>query len=168
NTLECYKCVPETSGACTTKATCPSEDNQCAAVKIIKYTGGSVSNETNSKQCFQPGDCVGGSINFGSEKTVILSECCTSAQCNTKSVSGPKYNPNGKKCFSCEGQQCVRTEICKNDEDYCIKSTRSSQTLKGCASKMMCPEYASEYFRPYIPAGSKCCQGDFCNNASDA
>ncbi|XP_054882069.1 urokinase plasminogen activator surface receptor-like isoform X1 [Poeciliopsis prolifica] len=152
NTLECYKCVPETSGGCNTKVQCPSQDNQCAAVKIIRYTGGSADNETKSKQCFQPGDCVGGSVSFGSQKTVIVSECCTTSQCNTKDPSGPKFNPNGKKCYSCEGQQCVRTENCKNDEEYCIKSTintgGTSQTLKGCASKTMCPEYASEFFKP--------------------
>ncbi|XP_007559604.1 PREDICTED: urokinase plasminogen activator surface receptor-like [Poecilia mexicana] len=168
NTLDCFSCVPDTSGTCTNKVQCPSQDNQCAAVKVIRYTGGSVHNETKYKQCFQPGDCVGGSVNFGSEKIVIVSECCTSSQCNSKDASGPKFNTNGKKCYSCEGQQCVRTEVCKNDENYCIKSTREGQTLKGCASKMMCPEYASEFFRPYILAGSSCCQGDLCNSASGA
>ncbi|KAM4736594.1 urokinase plasminogen activator surface receptor-like [Anableps anableps] len=174
NTLKCYECVPKTSGTCTDIAKeCPSQQNQCAAVTFVTYTGGSKDREIKAKQCFLERDCVGGSVNFGSAKTVIVSQCCTSELCNTKDVSEPKSIPNGKKCYSCEGEQCTRTLNCEGDQDYCIKSRMNIdgkiQTLKGCASKMMCPENPSEFFQSFIETGSSsCCQGDYCNSASSA
>ncbi|MED6258273.1 hypothetical protein ATANTOWER_005101 [Ataeniobius toweri] len=123
NTLNCYECVPGTSETCTdTAKECPSPDNLCAAMTLVTYTGGSKDKEIKAKMCALARDCVEGSASFGSDKTVIVSECCTSELCNSQYVSEPKSIPNGKKCYSCEGQQCTKTLNCEGDQDYCIKS----------------------------------------------
>lgn len=44
-------------------------------------------------------------------------------------ISVPKFIPNGKKCYSCEGQKCTRSLNCDGNEDYCIKSSSKRQTL---------------------------------------
>ncbi|XP_047215863.1 urokinase plasminogen activator surface receptor-like isoform X3 [Girardinichthys multiradiatus] len=173
NTLNCYECVPGTSETCTdTAKECPSPDNLCAAMTLVTYTGGSKDKEIKAKMCALARDCVEGSANFGSDKTVIVSECCTSELCNSQYVSEHKSIPNGKTCYSCEGQQCTKTLNCEGDQDYCIKSRMNIggeiQTLKGCASKMMCSENPSVLFQTYIGSGSSCCQGDYCNSASSA
>uniref|UniRef100_A0A3Q3AMK7 Snake toxin/toxin-like domain-containing protein n=1 Tax=Kryptolebias marmoratus TaxID=37003 RepID=A0A3Q3AMK7_KRYMA len=114
-------------------------------------------------------ECVEGSVNFGPEKTVVLSRCCNSDLCNTETPE-PKFIPNGKRCYSCEGQKCTRSLNCEGSEDYCIKSSSKKQTvnvlMKGCASKIMCWNHSSALFRNYLGSGGSCCQGDYCNSSS--
>uniref|UniRef100_A0A3Q2QH75 Plasminogen activator, urokinase receptor n=1 Tax=Fundulus heteroclitus TaxID=8078 RepID=A0A3Q2QH75_FUNHE len=173
NTLKCYECIPGTTGTCTDQAKeCTSSDNRCAAMTLLTYTGDSKPREIKAKMCTQAEGCVKGSVNFGSDKTVTVTECCASDLCNTKHVSEPKSIPNGKKCYSCEGQQCTRTLNCEGDQDYCIETITNLggeiQTLKGCASKMVCDENGSASFETFIGQRSSCCQGDYCNSASSA
>ncbi|XP_038141448.1 urokinase plasminogen activator surface receptor-like isoform X2 [Cyprinodon tularosa] len=173
NALKCFECVPGTSETCIdTAKECPSPNNLCAAMRLVTYAGASKDKEIKAKMCALRGDCIRGSVNFGSDKTVIVSECCSSELCNIQHASEPNFVPNGKKCFSCEGNQCMKTLNCDGDQDYCIKSTINVggevQTLKGCASKIMCSENPSVLFQNYIGLGSSCCQGDYCNSASSA
>ncbi|XP_012710977.2 urokinase plasminogen activator surface receptor [Fundulus heteroclitus] len=171
NTLKCYECTPEITGTCTDQAKeCTSTDNRCAAMTVLTYTGDSKPREIKAKSCTKAEGCVNGSVNFGFSKTVV--ECCASDLCNTKHVSDPKSIPNGKKCYSCEGQKCTKTLNCEGDQDYCIKTRVNfggeTLTLKGCASKMVCDENALASLQTVIGPGSSCCQGDYCNSASSA
>ncbi|XP_037533159.1 urokinase plasminogen activator surface receptor-like [Nematolebias whitei] len=170
NALKCYECVQGVSGTCTeTTKDCPSQDFLCGAITLTTYKGGLEDQQIRYKKCFLAVECVEGSVNFGSEKTVILSHCCNSDLCNTKAPV-PKFIPNGKKCYSCEGQKCTRSLNCDGSEDYCIKSSMTVEgemkLMKGCASKIMCWDNSSALFTNDLGSRSSCCQGDYCNGAS--
>ncbi|GLD54280.1 urokinase plasminogen activator surface receptor-like isoform X1 [Lates japonicus] len=152
-TLKCYECIPGLSGFCTdTAKQCPSQDYQCGAVKVTTYTGGSKESDISMKNCALAQECVEGSINFGVTRTTS------------------KSSPNGKKCFTCDGQKCTATLNCEGNEDYCISTTVSvgggKTTVKGCASKMMCVNTQTAQMTAAIGAEMSCCQGDYCNSAS--
>ncbi|XP_041843471.1 ly6/PLAUR domain-containing protein 3-like [Melanotaenia boesemani] len=75
-------------------------------------------------------------------------------------------SPNGRKCFTCDGETCTKTVNCKGNEDHCMKSwtVDGKNMTKGCASKSDCAP--NQVLRP--GTGMSCCQGDFCNSASSA
>ncbi|KAL7393434.1 hypothetical protein ABVT39_010906 [Epinephelus coioides] len=135
------------------------------------WCSGSKLADINSKGCAVAEECVEASANFGSAKTVITTKCCTSELCNTQPAPEPiKSNPNGKKCFTCDGQSCTATLNCDGNEDYCISSKVSAGndkvTVKGCASKLVCSNTASAQMAGAIGGQVSCCQGNFCNSAS--
>ncbi|XP_041799196.1 urokinase plasminogen activator surface receptor-like [Chelmon rostratus] len=169
--LKCYECIPGSLGTCTdTQRECPSS-YQCAALKVTSYAGASELLSMDMKSCALPVECVDGSINFGISRTVLTSKCCNSELCNTQPAPAPsKSNPNGKKCYFCNGQECTATLNCLGSEDHCISTTVSSggaQTvLKGCASKLLCSATQNAQIQALIGQEISCCQGDFCNSAS--
>ncbi|XP_031154726.1 urokinase plasminogen activator surface receptor-like isoform X3 [Sander lucioperca] len=171
HTLRCYECVPGISGTCTdTPKECPMQGQQCVAIKVTSYAGGSKIVDVSSKNCALAEECVEASFNFGIAKTVLTSKCCTSDLCNTQPAPEPsKSNPNGKMCFSCDGQKCNNTLKCEGNEDYCISSTVNAGgemvAVKGCASKIMCSTQATQTGGA-LGTEISCCQGNFCNSAS--
>ncbi|XP_039662645.1 urokinase plasminogen activator surface receptor-like [Perca fluviatilis] len=172
-TLKCYECTPGISGTCTdTSKECPLQGQQCGAIKVTSYAGGSKILDVNSKSCALAEECVEASVNFGIANTVITSNCCTSDLCNTQPAPEPsKSNPNGKKCFSCDGQKCTNTLNCEGNEDYCISTTVNAGgqtvTMKGCASKTICSTQTTQTAGA-LGTEISCCQGNFCNSASSA
>uniref|UniRef100_A0A672HXX6 Uncharacterized protein n=1 Tax=Salarias fasciatus TaxID=181472 RepID=A0A672HXX6_SALFA len=106
--------------------------------------------------------CRQGSLNFGYERRVWNSTCCSTNLCNNHPA-----NPNGKKCFTCKGGDCTGTLNCLGDEDRCFTAT--GDTLhkmiftKGCASQKICSIYITPGLSPY---DYECCEGDFCNGES--
>ncbi|KAM6935691.1 uncharacterized protein PEZ65_006029 [Lycodopsis pacificus] len=171
HTLRCYECVPGLSGTCKDKAIeCPLAGQQCTALRLTSYAGGSKLAEVNSKSCALAQECGDASINFGISKTVISSKCCNSNLCNDQFAPEPsKSTANGKKCFQCNGKDCTATLNCEGTEDHCISTTVTtggeSITLKGCASKLACaPE--STTMAGALGAETSCCQGNYCNSAS--
>ncbi|XP_050931829.1 urokinase plasminogen activator surface receptor isoform X6 [Lates calcarifer] len=170
-TLKCYECILGASGSCTSKEKeCPSQDYQCGALKVTSYTGESKLS-ADSKGCALPNECVEGSLNFGVARTVFTSKCCSSDLCNTQPAPDPsKSSPNGKKCFTCDGQKCTATLNCAGNEDSCISATVSvggeKTTVKGCASKTVCANIQTAQMMEAIGAEMSCCQGDYCNSAN--
>ncbi|KAK9513602.1 hypothetical protein VZT92_027121 [Zoarces viviparus] len=171
HTLRCYECLPGASGTCQDKAIeCPLPGQQCAALRLTSYAGGSKLAEVNTKSCALAQECVDGSINFGISKTVISSKCCNSELCNNQFAPVPsKSIPNGKKCFQCNGKDCTGTLNCEGTEDHCISAKVTtggeSITLKGCASKLVC-SHESTTMAGAAGAELSCCQGNYCNSAS--
>ncbi|KAG5856154.1 hypothetical protein ANANG_G00005010, partial [Anguilla anguilla] len=80
----------------------------------------------------------------------------------------PNSSPNGKKCFTCVGNDCTSTLECKGSEDRCIKATVSTGgqavTIKGCASKTICSGSMNSQVKS-IAVDLNCCEGNLCNNA---
>uniref|UniRef100_A0A671PFH2 Lymphocyte antigen 6 family member M6 n=1 Tax=Sinocyclocheilus anshuiensis TaxID=1608454 RepID=A0A671PFH2_9TELE len=113
------------------------------------------------KSC-APAGCPGGSINLGNIK--LSSYCCSTDLCNAQDSPDPSTNaPNGKTCFSCDGQSCSSIMTCSGSEDRCFKATGENLSVgvKGCVSKAIC-DAAS-----LIPnvQGISCCEGILCNSA---
>ncbi|XP_047454695.1 urokinase plasminogen activator surface receptor-like [Mugil cephalus] len=171
-TLRCYECTPGVTGTCTETTTqCPSEKNQCAALRVMSYAGGSKLADITGKSCAVSEECGEHSLNFGVSRTVVASKCCSSDLCNTQRVPEPsKTNPNGRKCFTCDGQTCTKTLNCEGNEDHCISATVSTGgqkvTVKGCASKVICTNKELAQIMGLTGVDMSCCQGDYCNSAS--
>ncbi|XP_047215886.1 urokinase plasminogen activator surface receptor-like isoform X2 [Girardinichthys multiradiatus] len=172
DTLKCYECSEELSGTCTEKTTeCPSQSYQCVVGRSLVFGGGRQISDVKTKGCTVPEQCLEYSINFGVSKTVQKNTCCSTELCNNQS---PDYKsiPNGKKCFSCDKQNCTSTLNCEGDENYCIKAIVNSGgqtvTLKGCASKLMCSDQVTSLMKHFSGAQFSCCQGNYCNSASTA
>ncbi|XP_047454696.1 urokinase plasminogen activator surface receptor-like [Mugil cephalus] len=171
-TLRCYECTSAQTGTCTeTTKQCPSEKNQCAAQRLVSYAGSSKLLDVTGKSCAVSEECGELVIDYGVSRTVISSKCCNSDLCNTQPAPEPsKTNPNGKKCFSCNGQTCTTTLNCQGNEDRCISTIMNvgneKVTLKGCASKAICTNMEFAQMTGAIGAEMSCCQGDYCNSAS--
>ncbi|XP_056236506.1 urokinase plasminogen activator surface receptor-like [Seriola aureovittata] len=168
-TLKCYECV---SGSCINQEkVCPSQGQQCGALRFLSYAGNLKVSDINVKICALAEQCVEGSLNFGINRTIITSKCCTSDLCNTQPAPDASISiPNGRKCFKCDGQQCNATLMCKGNEDHCISTTVTfggeKMIVKGCASSQMCASKQTAQITGSIGAEIDCCQGDYCNSAS--
>ncbi|XP_013885323.1 ly6/PLAUR domain-containing protein 8 [Austrofundulus limnaeus] len=174
HTLQCLECTPDTFGSCTeTTKECPSQYHQCASARLVMFLEGTKFPGIDAKSCALAEVCVDGSFNFGATKGVYKTKCCSGELCNNYTVSDSDSTPNGKKCFSCVGQDCNRTLNCEGNEDHCIKATMNvggnSQTMKGCASELVCSDKLSTVLNQFkgleLNSGIECCQGDYCNSA---
>ncbi|XP_076593874.1 urokinase plasminogen activator surface receptor-like [Chaetodon auriga] len=170
--LKCYECLPGSLGTCTdTEKECLPLTNQCGALRIASYAGGTELANVHMKSCVLADQCVEGSVNFGIARTVLTSKCCTSELCNAQPAPEPsKSSPNGKRCYHCDGQQCSATLNCAGNEDHCISATVTAggakAVMKGCASKLLCSNTQDAQIKALIGEEITCCQGDFCNSAS--
>ncbi|XP_044214688.1 urokinase plasminogen activator surface receptor-like isoform X2 [Thunnus albacares] len=167
-TLMCYDCEKTMSGSCTETKECPL---QCGAMRMLAYAGGKKVSDVSMKSCVTADQCGEMSVNFGVARTVIASKCCTTDLCNKEPVPEPsKSNPNGKKCYHCNGQTCTATLNCEGNEDYCISTSVNAggqkTTVKGCASKLICSDALAAQITGTVGAEVSCCLGDYCNSAS--
>ncbi|XP_047454173.1 urokinase plasminogen activator surface receptor-like [Mugil cephalus] len=171
-TLRCYECTSTLAGTCPETTTqCPSEKNQCAALRVVSYAGGSQNIYWTEKSCAVSEECGEHSLNFGVSRIVRISKCCSSDLCNIQRVPEPREtNPNGRKCFTCDEQTCNATLNCLGNEDRCIsatvKKTQQNETMKGCASKALCSNKEFARIIGHSATRWRCCYGDYCNSAS--
>ncbi|XP_046894659.1 urokinase plasminogen activator surface receptor-like [Hypomesus transpacificus] len=120
-----------------------------------------------TKSCAVPAECLTGSLNFGISR--INNKCCTTDLCNSQTVpESSSSTPNGKQCFTCNGQDCLTTLNCLGDDNSCISTitevSGQKVSLKGCASKSMCAGSMSTEL-PGISFKLDCSDGNLCNNA---
>ncbi|XP_054892857.1 phospholipase A2 inhibitor gamma subunit B-like [Poeciliopsis prolifica] len=192
--LKC-KCESNTYGSCSQETTeCSSQFDRCLA-GIQVTTKGGMDSELKYKNCFKSEMCLNSSINYGAYRFAQKTRCCSGDLCNAQiDYPTPDYKSNGRKCFSCEGENCMKTLNCAGDENYCIKATDGVITLKGCASEMICSDTSASRTNQFASrtnqfasrvnqfaswvnqsasrmnqfTGPKisCCKGNYCNSAS--
>ncbi|XP_067279430.1 urokinase plasminogen activator surface receptor-like [Pseudorasbora parva] len=161
HSLSCYECLG-LAGSCADQKlkTCPSGSSQCMSVTAVTQVG-DVTSKVQTKDCAVA--CQSVSLNIGLMR--MTTSCCNTDQCNAQDAPDSSSTPNGKTCYSCDGQSCSKTMGCSGNEDRCIKSTGSfggqSLVLKGCASKSMCDATTSVNSLESI----SCCEGNLCNGA---
>ncbi|XP_063054168.1 phospholipase A2 inhibitor NAI-like [Engraulis encrasicolus] len=167
--LTCNQCIPVSSPSCTnTETECGA--NSCGSMTVTTYANNQKLQDMNFKTCLPSEQCINGVMNFGLVKTTISTKCCKTDRCNSQET--PELNTNstatGKKCFTCQGDDCTQMMSCVGSEDRCIKTTveLSGQkvTSKGCASKSICVGDLSAQLGS-TAVGLSCCEGDLCNGA---
>ncbi|XP_035259875.1 lymphocyte antigen 6A-2/6E-1-like [Anguilla anguilla] len=167
--LDCYECLLTATETCLSDATktCPASQTNCNSATVAVYVGDTLTSTIKGMSCAAQAECVSGSVNFGIARTTINTECCSTDLCNTALAPElPNSSPNGKKCFTCVGNDCTSTLECKGSEDRCIKATVSGQTvtMKGCASQTVCSGSLNAQIES-IGVDVNCCEGNLCNNA---
>ncbi|XP_052443315.1 phospholipase A2 inhibitor and Ly6/PLAUR domain-containing protein-like [Carassius gibelio] len=157
HTLSCYVCSGVT-GSCSdqTVKTCPSGSYKCVSLTAVTKDGAKI----KFKDCVP--DCASGSMNLGIMRS--SSVCCNTDGCNVQDAPDPSTRtPNGKTCYSCDGQSCLNKLSCTGNEEHCINGTWTvsgmSILVKGCASKSICDAGSSDIY----VKGISCCPGNLCN-----
>uniref|UniRef100_A0A8C2AGD3 UPAR/Ly6 domain-containing protein n=1 Tax=Cyprinus carpio TaxID=7962 RepID=A0A8C2AGD3_CYPCA len=156
HSLSCYECTSLT-GSCTQTSQCPTGFSNCVSATVT------VNTTTVKVRGCAPSVCPSGTINLGIGKG--SSQCCSTDLCNSQDAPDPTNAPNGKKCYSCDGNTCSNTVSCSGTEDRCFNATVTvgvqSQVFKGCVSKSLCD---ATTLIPTLGSVS-CCEGNLCNGA---
>ncbi|XP_076136102.1 urokinase plasminogen activator surface receptor-like isoform X2 [Alosa pseudoharengus] len=108
----------------------------------------------------------------GTSQTCTNTQTCSAGSCASMTVNAyaevNTNTPNGKQCFTCEGDDCTKQLSCGGNEDRCVKATTnvSGQTvaMKGCASRAMCTVDLSAELG-FVGFGLNCCKENLCNSA---
>nr|XP_055037089.1 urokinase plasminogen activator surface receptor-like [Misgurnus anguillicaudatus] len=177
NSLTCYHCLDQ-QGRCERQEDC-SYDSMCAIIRKVEYKDGTMT-ETNETRCVTGDYCESWSQSSALERKAVSVKCCDTDLCNDQEIPAVLNIPNGKKCYSCDWQDCSNTVNCWGNEDYCFTTNEGvlteeegddyyfsfqSETNKGCASKSFCEgfEKVSDYDYRNIH-NVTCCEGDLCNS----
>ncbi|XP_062393719.1 phospholipase A2 inhibitor and Ly6/PLAUR domain-containing protein-like [Sardina pilchardus] len=167
--LTCYQCTPDTSSqTCTATGICSA--GSCASMTVSSYAGDTKVVEVDTRGCLPADQCISGAMNFGIARSTISTRCCQTDRCNSQKTPELNTNttPNGKKCFTCVGDDCTKQLSCVGNEDRCIKATTSvsgqTVTVKGCASSSICSGDLSADLGS-VAIGLNCCEGNLCNSA---
>ncbi|KAG9269195.1 urokinase plasminogen activator surface receptor-like isoform X1 [Astyanax mexicanus] len=128
--------------------------NSCAV-----FTAG-LKQDVQMKKCATSPECVSGSMNLGAVKMSLNTKCCSTDFCNSQSVPG---SPNGRKCYTCDNNDCTGIVDCEGDEDHCI-NIKSEKERNCCVSRSMCTGQASMPTAG-VSGSLSCCQGNLCNGA---
>ncbi|KAG9269184.1 urokinase plasminogen activator surface receptor-like [Astyanax mexicanus] len=165
--LKCYQCIPVPPGTCTqTQVDCT---DQCSSTTMVNYMAG-IKQDVQIKKCATSPECVSGSMNLGAVKMSLNTKCCSTDFCNSQSVPAlPTGSPNGRKCYTCDNNDCTGIVDCEGDEDHCVNIKSSAGnvkvTLKGCASRSVCTEGQASMSSAGVSGSVNCCQGNLCNGA---
>ncbi|XP_043997764.1 urokinase plasminogen activator surface receptor-like [Gambusia affinis] len=172
DSLKCT-CEGNRYGVCSTDTTqCPSQNYSCSAATEVTSLDDKVT-ELNSKGCIESELCLDYSVSNGVYRVLQKTSCCSGDLCNANiTYPKPDYTPNGKKCFSCAGDEnCMKTLNCVGDESHCFTVTGNAQgvtmMMKGCASDKECSDKSTSVSSGLLPGSEvSCCQGNYCNSAS--
>ncbi|XP_048853122.1 urokinase plasminogen activator surface receptor-like [Brienomyrus brachyistius] len=169
--LRCYDCVSDNQTLCQGYKMCLSTVSRCGSAVFAKG-GGTVQRVTHTKGCVEPEQCSSGSVSFGSERVLYHTECCDSDLCNDGMLNVPTdMSQNGKKCFSCEKNNCTHIIDCWRNENICFTATvwinlTKRENYRGCVSENLCPvDEDTVQLSSLLGARVKCCHGELCNSA---
>ncbi|KAI4891489.1 hypothetical protein NFI96_018196 [Prochilodus magdalenae] len=136
---------------------------------ILTSTGGQQQQPLSRKVCATAAECISGSINLGTDKLVLQSQCCGTDLCNNQTVSALTFlPPNGKTCFTCSGNDCTDGVSCEGDADQCIGFTDTAAgaqaTLNGCMSNSLRSAAAMILQALKVSGSVSYCNGDLCTS----
>ncbi|XP_062872166.1 urokinase plasminogen activator surface receptor-like [Trichomycterus rosablanca] len=177
--LKCYSCE---GSDCSKTKECGTLENRCysatgkaegqtvsikACVNEASCTVDGIKRNFVLKTCGMAELCLSGSLNLGSVRVTNNANCCRTDLCNSGTL--PAQSANGKKCFTCDNNDCSRTVNCEGNEDCCITATvqqgSNNVFMKGCATKNVC-DVAKLPTQPGFTLGQvTCCEGNLCNRA---
>ncbi|KAI4904710.1 hypothetical protein NFI96_025774 [Prochilodus magdalenae] len=72
------------------------------------------------KSCATPEMCIRESINLGFWKFNNNAKCCSTDLCNSEIMPALSGTPNGRRCYTCVGNDCTIPLNCEGIEDRCI------------------------------------------------
>ncbi|KAI2651617.1 Xenoxin-2 [Labeo rohita] len=126
----------------------------------------SAQQETVSKGCASSPDCKSWSVGTGCWIREYINKCCDTDHCNADPGS-LSQNLNGKRCYTCDEEDCSKTVSCWGNENYCFTAYEPSShqlvDTKGCASKSACDQEPGEILG--FNGNIICCEGNLCNVA---
>ncbi|CAM4664958.1 unnamed protein product [Leuciscus chuanchicus] len=189
--LSCYKCLYQRSYVCQERCS----DAKCKSAKTVDYfgpereqadnwqrerdripnriknkhatcPGKGIKLETMSYGCALPHECKSWSLGTGCWTRKYIADCCDTNLCNKEVSDVFPHIPNGKRCYTCDEDDCSKTISCWGNEDNCFiayeTSSHQSVATKGCASKSAC-ETPGKILG--LNEGISCCEGNLCNGA---
>ncbi|ROL50074.1 hypothetical protein DPX16_5833 [Anabarilius grahami] len=165
--LNCYECRNQQQAQyCSKTTTCYSAN--CRTTKSVEYFG--ITEETISYGCAMPHECKSWSLGTGCWIREHSSKCCNTNLCNRQASGSFSHIPNGKRCFTCDEEDCSKTISCWGNEDYCFTafepSSHQSAATKGCASKSACDQEPGKILG--LHGNITCCEGNLCNGATQS
>ncbi|KAL7864068.1 hypothetical protein AOLI_G00154880 [Acnodon oligacanthus] len=164
-TLVCNQCIQDMFVTCRdTEVVC---SDRCGSQTVLVNTGG-VHQVSSAKACAVASQCNNGSLNLAVMKMTVHMQCCTTDRCNSRIPAAlPFGSPNGKKCYTCDNNNCRGTVRCEGDQDRCISATATAGgvqvAVKGCVSRNLCTGDASRMKAAGITGSVSCCAGNLCN-----
>ncbi|XP_014870684.1 urokinase plasminogen activator surface receptor-like [Poecilia latipinna] len=120
NNLQCYECLSNPNKNCNeSTVSCHPYETVCVSSTQVEIKDGRVFSVWNLKHCMSSPWCVETSIHYGNYREVRNVTCCKENLCNTR-IPDYMSTANGKKCYTCEGENCRKTLNCEGDENYCF------------------------------------------------
>uniref|UniRef100_A0A671PJ62 Uncharacterized protein n=1 Tax=Sinocyclocheilus anshuiensis TaxID=1608454 RepID=A0A671PJ62_9TELE len=144
--LSCYDCI-SVLGSCDQTSQCPTESTNCFGECDVKQ----------KRMFYRQSELLLFHERPGRQKSFTMrtyNVVCSIRPGPIFPPVDPSTNaPNGKTCYSCDGQSCLNTVSCSGTEDQVA--------VKGCASKSICD------VPNLIPTVNdvSCCSGNLCNGA---
>uniref|UniRef100_A0A3B1J4U6 UPAR/Ly6 domain-containing protein n=1 Tax=Astyanax mexicanus TaxID=7994 RepID=A0A3B1J4U6_ASTMX len=152
--LKCYQCIPVPPGTCTqTQVDCT---DQCSSTTMVTYFGGH-KKDVQIKKCATSPECVSGNMNLGAVKMSLNTKCCSTDFCISASFA--RGSPNGRKCYTCDNNDCTGIVDCEGDEDHCVNINKVRKR------ELVCTEGQASMSSAGVSGSVNCCQGNLCNGA---
>ncbi|KAF7696311.1 hypothetical protein HF521_006405 [Silurus meridionalis] len=170
--LECYPYTYDydyTGTFTNCSSTCSSTTTTVDIYLVSGVSGLSFTTVDYDFSCGSPEKCVNTSINIGVVRITNNTQCCSTNHCNNDTLPEmPQQSINGKKCYTCNENDCSQNLYCEGKEDRCITATVAQgtkvMTMKGCTTSNMC-NVTLLRAHGLILTDVYCCAGNLCNAA---
>ncbi|KAK3547195.1 hypothetical protein QTP86_017564, partial [Hemibagrus guttatus] len=110
-----------------TSSTTPTMKTQVTLLltcMLFSRVGSTSPQDVILKLCATKPLCEPWSMNLGQFKMISNAKCCSSDLCNMETLPAlHKQVPNGKTCYTCDGDNCLSKMSCEGNEDRCITTS---------------------------------------------
>uniref|UniRef100_A0A3B1JMD6 UPAR/Ly6 domain-containing protein n=1 Tax=Astyanax mexicanus TaxID=7994 RepID=A0A3B1JMD6_ASTMX len=111
------------------------------------------------KKCATSPECVSGNMNLGAVKMSLNTKCCSTDFCISARYC--QSSPNGRKCYTCDNNDCTGIVDCEGDEDHCVNINK----VRKRELRSVCTEGQASMSSAGVSGSVNCCQGNLCNGA---